>query len=409
MANGNVLLPMSGVKVIDLTWHLAGPFATRLLADYGADVIKIERPKIGDPARNMPPFFQNDPGIERSGLFMFLNTNKKSVTLNLKKPKGIDILIELIRDADILIENFSPRVMDSLGLGYEFLKTINPKLVMTSISNFGSEGPYKDWKATELTTYAMGGAMINTGHPEKPPLYIGAHIPGFHVGTVASAATAISLLGADVNGKGDHIDIGAFPVWMGAIDRRQSYLMSHQYTGDISSRPWPASALGTGIWQCTDGFFMTAVGAGLFPRMARMIGAEYLLEQDGWHDAAARSNPDRIDESIALIVPWMLERSKAEARDAAQKYGVYGGPVNNFEDLIEDPHFKERNFFSKLSHPETGEVNYPSFSFNLHLEDTDMPERTHAPLLGQHTSEILEEYLGIKEQELTNLYQQEVI
>ena len=403
MLNGTNILPMSGLKVLDLTWHLAGPYGTRLLADYGAEVIKIERPIEGDPVRAMEPFFQDKKGLERSLLYQYLNTNKRSITLNLKSEEGKRIFLELIEKVDVVVENFSPDVMERLGLGYSALAEKNPGLVMTSISNFGSTGPYRNWKASELTTYAMGGAMINTGHPENPPLYIGGHIPSFHVGTVAAAATAISILGAERSGEGDHIDLGAFQIWMGAIDRRQSYLMSHQYTGDVSTRPWPASALGTGIWQCIDGYFMTAVGVGLFPRMAHMIGASDLLTDDKWSTAAARSNPERLDESIALIVPWMLERTKAEARDAAQEHGVYGGPINNFEDLLNDPHFQHREFFEEVKHPKMGSITYPSAPFKLHLDNSEGNQKIAAPLLGEHTDTVLNDFLGTSSSELENL------
>jgi crotonobetainyl-CoA:carnitine CoA-transferase CaiB-like acyl-CoA transferase len=394
---------MSGVKVLDLTWHLAGPYATRLLADYGAEIIKIERPLQGDPSRAMEPFIQDQEGIETSILYHYLNTNKRSITLNLKSEEGKKIFLEIVKQVDVVIENFSPDVMHRLELDYSVLSSLNPGLVMTSISNFGTSGPYKNWQASELTTYAMGGAMINTGHPENPPLYIGGHIPSFHVGTVAAAATAISLLGAEKSGIGDHIDLGAFQIWMGAIDRRQSYLMSHQYTGDISSRPWPASAIGTGIWQCIDGYFMTSVGAGLFPRMANMIGASNLLSDDKWATPAARSNPERLDESIALIVPWMLERTKAEARDAAQEHGVYGGPVNDFEDLLHDPHFKHRDFFEEVEHPSVGAITYPGAPFKLHLDNTTDNARVVAPLLGEHTEIVLTDFLGKNSTEIQTL------
>lgn len=409
MTTTETFMPLTGVRVLDLTWHVAGPFGTRLLADYGADVIKIEMPGTGDPARDLPPFYKDEPGLENSGLFLFLNTSKRSVTLDLKSPRGKELLLELVKKADVLVESFNPRVMPSLGLDYETLSAANPKLVMASISNFGQTGPYRDWKATDLTTYAMGGAMINTGHPEKEPLTLGGHIPSFQVGTVSAAATSIALIGADATGEGDHLDLGAFPIWMGAIDRRQSYLMSHQYTNDISTRPWPASALGTGIWQCTDGFFMTSVGPGLFPRMARMLGAEHLLQDSNWATPAARSHPDRLDESIALIIPWMLERTKAEARNAAQEYGVYGGPVNSFADLVNDEHFRHRGFFTEIDHPTTGPITYPGYSVKLHFDEGEMPPRRRAPLLGEHTDEVLRDDLGLDAQQIAELHTQGVV
>ena len=403
-------MPLNGVRVLDLAWHIAGPFATRRLADYGADVIKIERPEIGDPARDMPPFYHDEPGLERSGLFMYANLGKRSMTLNLKSERGREILLSLAKDADVLVESFRPRVMPSLGLDYEALRAVNPRLIVTSISNFGQTGPYRDWEATELTTYAMGGAMINSGHPEREPLQSGGHVASFHVGAIAATATAIHLVGASATGEGDHLDIGAFPVWMGTIDRRQSYLMGYQYAGVISTRPWPQGAIGTGMWQCQDGFFMTTAGAPMFARMAQMIGMGHLLSEPEWSTPAARSHPDRLDESIAVIVPWMLERTKKEIRELCQQYGVLGGPVNSFDDLFHDEHFQARGFFQEIDHPVTGPLAYLGYHFKAHLDgDAPMPARGRAPLLGEHTDQILQEELSLNAEDIAELRAQGVI
>ncbi len=407
---GAVAMPLDDVRVIDLTWHVAGPFATRRLADYGADVIKIERPGAGDPARDMPPFYRDVPGPERSGLFLYANLGKRSMTLNLKSERGRQIVRDLVRDADVVVESFRPRVLPSLGLDYDALRAVNPRLVMTSVSSFGQTGPYRDWEATDLTTYAMGGPMINSGHPEREPLQSGAHVASFHVGAVAAAATAMHLLGVAADGEGDHIDIGAFPVWMGAIDRRQSYLMSYQYGGIVSTRPYPQSAIGSGVWQCQDGYFMTTAGPAMFPRMMQMVGMGELLSQPEWATPLARSHPDRLDESMAVIVPWMLERTKKEVRDACQEYGVLGGPINSFADLYHDAHFQERNFFQQIDHPTTGPLAYPGYHIKLHLGDGEsMPERRRAPLLGEHTDEILRERLNLGADEISDLRAQGVV
>jgi len=162
--------PLSGVKVLDLSWYISGPYCTKLLADYGADVLKVEMPGEGDPARKLGPFFKDDPHPEKSGLFLYLNTNKKGITLNLKSSWGNDVIKELVKDVDILVESFSPDVMERLGLSYEDLEKINPRLLFTSISNFGQFGPYRDYKASELIIYGMGGAMNESGLPDREPL-----------------------------------------------------------------------------------------------------------------------------------------------------------------------------------------------------------------------------------------------
>ena len=160
------MLPLDGVRVLDLSRYTAGPFCTRILADYGADIIKVEDPNGGDPARYIGPFFHDEPDPEKSGLFLFLNTSKRSVTIDFKTERGKDLIKALVRSSDILIEGFPPGTMHSLGLGYETLAAVNPKLVMTSITNFGQTGPYRDWQVTDLTLYAMAGNMWGSGDPE---------------------------------------------------------------------------------------------------------------------------------------------------------------------------------------------------------------------------------------------------
>ena len=198
---------LSDVKVLDLTWHIAGPYCTKLLADYGAEVIKVEKPEEGDPTRRMAPFFKDDPHPEKSGLFLHLNTNKKGITLDLKSATGKKIIKELVSKVDILVESFSPRVMPSLGLDYQTLEQINPKLVMVSISNFGQSGPYRDFKASEIVEYAMGGEMYSTGIADREPLKLGGNVTQYQAGTVAAVATVGALYAAEFQGTGQHVDV----------------------------------------------------------------------------------------------------------------------------------------------------------------------------------------------------------
>lgn len=195
-------MALSDIKVLDLTWYIAGPYCTKLLADYGAEVIKIEKPGCGDPARRMPPFFKDDPDPEKSGLFLHLNTNKRSITLNLKTEAGKDIFKKLVKKADIVVENFSPRVMSSLGLSYAELEKINPMIVMTSISNFGQAGPYRDFKASELVLSAMGSAMRSCGQPDREPLKLYGNVLQYQSGAVSAVATMGTLFGARTMGEG---------------------------------------------------------------------------------------------------------------------------------------------------------------------------------------------------------------
>ncbi|RLC69697.1 MAG: hypothetical protein DRI26_08580 [Chloroflexi bacterium] len=231
---------LSDVKVLDLTWYIAGPYCTKLLADYGADVIKVERPGEGDPARKMGPFFQDDPHPEKSGLFLHLNTNKKSITLNLKSDWGRRIIKELVKGVDILVESFRPGVMARLRLDYETLEKINPKLVMTSISNFGQTGPYRDFKASEIIIYGMGGAMNQTGLTEREPLKKGLNVIQYQGGTMAAIATMMALLLAD-EGIGQHVDVSSWgpnwaPLTAGCLSSWPTSITRRQPLGPIPGR-----------------------------------------------------------------------------------------------------------------------------------------------------------------------------
>src|SRR5919204_5999688 len=216
---------LADVRVLDLTHHIAGPYCTKLLADFGADVIKIERPDGGTPARRYGPFPQDEPHPEKSALFLHLNTNKRGITLNLKSTAGRDLFKALVREVDILVENFSPRVMPSLGLAYETVEQLNPGLVMTSISNFGQTGPYRDYKAQDLVIYAMGGPMQQTGVPEREPLKMAGNLMQYQGGAIAATATMVGLYAAQLQGIGEHVDVGLFETHAGTVDRRSTFLM----------------------------------------------------------------------------------------------------------------------------------------------------------------------------------------
>src|SRR5699024_1804110 len=200
---------LSQLKVIDLSWNIAGPYCTKLLADSGAEVIKVEQPKIGDPSRQEGPFPNDEKNLEASGLFMYLNNNKKSITVDIKSELGQKVIKELVKDADILVENFDPRVMPSLGLSYKILKEINPKLIMTSISNFGQTGEYVDHLATDLVAQAMSGWVTSIGEVGREPVRAGGNLNllEYIAGTFAGMNTLASVLGRRKSGKGKHIDV----------------------------------------------------------------------------------------------------------------------------------------------------------------------------------------------------------
>jgi crotonobetainyl-CoA:carnitine CoA-transferase CaiB-like acyl-CoA transferase len=399
---------LSDVKVLDLTWYISGPYCTKLLADYGADVIKVEKPGEGDPARRMGPFFQDDPHPEKSGLFLYLNNNKKGITLNLKSEWGRRVIKELVRDVDILVESFRPGVMERQGLDYEVLEEVNPKLVVTSISNFGQTGPYRDYKASEIIMYGMGGAMNSTGLPEREPLKKGAGTPVlFSAGNMAALATMIALYAAKTQGIGQQVDISLFEAQLGSIDRRISQLIAYQYNNEITPRTDPRATrlFPVGIHPAKDGNWDIAAVGSQWPAVSKMMNMPELLEK--WPTIMAQMQPGAKEEFDAIFIPWCFEHTKKELVELGQKAGALCGPLATTEELLQDPHFRERGSWAEVDHPMMGKVTCPGAPFKA--EEMPWMIRCPAPLLGQHNEEVYCDKLGYAKQDLVTLRQAGVI
>jgi len=397
---------LSDVKVLDLTWHIAGPYCTKLLADFGADVIKVERPAEGDPSRRMGPFPGDDPHPEKSGLFLHLNTNKRGITLNLKSAKGRNILKELVRNADILVENFRPGVMACLGLDYETLAAINPGLVMTSISNFGQTGPYRDFKATDIVEYALGGPMFSTGIPEREPLKLYNNVVAYQAGVLAADATMIALYGRDIRGTGEQIDFSIMEAMAGHIDRTPTMRIMYQYTGDINTRLPVTQAFAGGVLPCKDGYVTLLGGSIFFPKMVKMLGMPELLQNPRFTSLVEQAKPEVAEEFFSILLPWLLERTKLEVWEAAQAVQMLSSPHYTPEDLVNDPHYNARGFWVDIDHPVAGRFKFPGAPFIM--SETAWQIKTPAPTLGQHNAEILNK-LGYTGEDLVELKQQGAI
>ncbi|MDO8672531.1 MAG: CoA transferase, partial [Dehalococcoidia bacterium] len=285
---------LTGVKVIDLTHMIAGPYCTRMLADYGADVIKVEKPGLGDGGRRLGPFLANEPHPDKSGTFAYLNANKRGVTLNLKSETGRAILLRLIEDAGILVESFAPRVMSGLGLSYDRLKEINPGLLMVSISNFGQTGPYRDFKASELVHNAMGGETYSRGLSIREPLKLGGNAVQCQAGTIAAAATSIALWDAEESGVGDHLDISIFETQISTIDTRGPSLVGYQFTKRVAQRKVPGASRGypSGVYMCSNGYFQIAGEIQFWGRLMKMLDYPEELSDPAMGTAAGQADED---------------------------------------------------------------------------------------------------------------------
>jgi len=398
---------LSDVRVLDLTWYIAGPYCTKLLADYGADVIKIEKPGEGDPARQMGPFLQDDPHLEKSGLFLYLNTNKRGITLNLKSRTGKKFFMELVEDADILVESFSPGTMERLGLSFEELEKINPKLVMTSISNFGQTGPYRDFKSSDLITFAMGGAMNSTGIPDRSPVGVTQNVKMYEGGWLAAVATAGACYGAKNTGFGDHIDVSLMEAQLGSTDRRDTQLLIYAYSGfttprqDNSTSRWAVSS--SGYLRCKDGWVLLICPPVMWPKLCSGLGMPELENDPRFQNLLDLTYASDID---GIVSEWLSTRTRQQATDEMQASGVAVTPVNTPEEVVKDRHLNARGFWVEIDHPVTGKVTYPGAPMDM--SEAGFQVRMPAPLLGQHNVEVYRE-LGYSSEELIRLRAESVI
>ena len=400
---------LEGVRVVDLTHHIAGPYSTKLLADYGADVVKVERPEGGDATRRLGPFFHDVPNIEGSGLFLHLNTNKKSLTLNLHAEAGRKIVRELIKDADILVESFRPGFLPSLGLGYEELEKINPRLVMTSISNFGQTGPYRDYKMSEITMYALGGTMYSTGDQDREPVKLALTAEQFFAGMIAATATLGACLGAMAHGAGQHIDLSLMEIMAGNQDRAVQSHTNYQYTGAVGVRAGGGASrniLPSGVYPCADGYVQLFALQPVWDRVCLMIDRPDLIN-DPYFTAPENftGNPITKAEFDAILLEWLLERPKQEIMEKAQSVGYFCGAINSIDEVFEDKHLQAREYFVEVDHPYTGPLRYPGAQFKM-SETPMQPGR--APLLGEHTTQVLKG-LGYTVEDIVRLREQGAI
>ena len=400
MMNSENRQPLSDLRIIDLTHGIAGPYSTKLLADFGAEVIKVEKPGNGDYSRLLGPYPEDIQDIEKSGIFLYLNTNKKSVTLDLGSSKGIEIFKKLVANADIVIESFKPGVADKLGIGYESLKSINPELVMTSISNFGQDGPYRDYEASELIMYAMGGSMSRTGLDHKYPIKLGGSHVLYQAGNNAAMASLLAWYGKKyMNIGGQHLDVSIFETQMGSINMRTIGLISYQYNG-LRTRRMGAYIAGypMGVYPCKDGFISVAGGGQRFARVANSIDRPELVEDPRYGTATGAQDIAYKDEFEKNIwIPWLMERTRDEVVARCQQSDLLCTHYNSVDQVVDDcTQLLYREYFVDVEHPKAGSFKYPgSPVFN---NNGWWKIGSPAPLLGQHNKEIIGDLLGYSDE-----------
>ena len=373
--------PLDGVRVLELSGGVAGPYAGRLLAEFGADVVKIE-PPAGDRSRTFGPFPNDQPHRERSGLFLHLNRNKRSVVLD--AANDAESILRLAADADILIEDFPPGSPAAWRWGWDALAAVNPRLAMVSVTPFGQTGPYRNYRGSELTLQAIGGPLVANGHADREPLKLGGHYAHYHAGIAAALAALMALHRAERTGQGDWIDLAVYECQAGCRDRRAIQLTVAAYTGLCGGRlARVRRSFAVGARQCADGY-VDIMGAGVarLPRLLTMIGETQAAAEI---DPLA-IEPARRDALEAAYQRWLASRPKREVVHLAQRHGLLAGAFNTVAELLRDPHYRERGAWDDIDHPQAGRLTYPGRPFTFSSAQRAKPAR--APLLDEHGDDI---------------------
>ena len=393
---------LSGFCVLDLGSGISAPWCTKILADYGAEVIKVETPGSGDSARRMGPFAGDDPDPEKSLTFLYLNTNKKSVTLDPSSISGRKLFHRLVADADVLVENHPPTKAKELGLDYESLAKVNPGLVVTSISPFGQTGPYHDYQATDIVTYALSGLMYHSGDSDQPPLRNVLDQSFYVAGANGAAATQIALFARLSSGEGQHVDVSAAEC-LGA--HLVQPLPFYNYMGAIKGRRPVRGAGFEELMPARDGYVAPSVqGSRPWEVIANLIGLEELQDERFATGAGRIAHGEELKE---LLTRGLAQWDRMPLFLASGEARLVFGMAQDAGDLVECPHLEAREFFVDVDHPVVGPAKHPGLAVRLPGET--LTSTQPAPLLGQHNTEIFVQELGYSREELVSLRQLGVI
>ena len=397
---------LNRIRVVDLTHYIAGPYCTKLLADYGAEVVKIEKPGDGEEGRRLAPFFADQPGPERSGLFFFLNTNKQDVTLDLKSARGREIALKLISLADVLVENFRPGVLERLGFTAQVLAQTNPRLVHTSISNFGSSGPYRDYTLTDGVAYALGGWTYPMGELDRPPVQPGGAFGQYVAGLYAAIGTLQAIRNRDELNTLQHLEVS---IQEALVATTLYDFVAFSYSGFVRRRSGRQFHLGFPnlvTLPCKDGY--VGIHAGLphqIHALLEMVGRSDLANDARFQTVATLgANAQELHDAL---LPWLHEHTKQDVYHTAQARGIPACPIPSPKEVVEWAHLKERGHFLDIEHPEGGTVRIPGPPFREYGKP--LWPLARAPVLGEHTEAVLGKKLGYTPADVQQLRDEEIV
>lgn len=393
--------PLEGIKILDFTRVLAGPFASMILGDLGAEVIKVE-PLAGDESRSWPPILEKG----ESGYFMILNRNKKSITLNLKDQRAKEIVYKLAPKVDVIIENFTPGVVERLGIDYKTLSQDHPGLIYCSISGFGQYGPYRDKKAYDPIIQGMTGLMSITGERGRSPVKVGIPITDLVAAIYAVTAIQAAYIHKSKNGKGQYIDIALYDSMLSLLT-----IMSMEYfTAGKAPERWgldhihrvPARAFEAGDGQYIQ---VAATNEVMYPKFCKLLGVEELIN-DPRFDTNAKRVENR-DEIMPIFENKMRKKTRDEWLRIFEKANLPCGPILALNEVFSDINVKEREMLFTLEHPVEGEVKQLGFPYKLF--DTPAKVKLRPPSLGEHNEEVLKGWLNYSNQDIARFKAEKVI
>ncbi|MDD2247621.1 CoA transferase [Aminobacterium sp. MB27-C1] len=392
---------LTNLKVLDLTRVLAGPFCTMILADMGADVIKIERADSGDDTRSMGPFLNGE-----SAYYMNLNRNKRGMTLNLKDPQGKELFLEMVKKADIVTENFRPGTMENLGIGYETLKEINPRIIYAAISGFGHTGPYKMRPGYDIIAQAMSGLMSTTGWPGGEPTRTGTAMGDVLAGLSCAIGILAAVNARNLTGVGQKVDIALVDSAVASLEIiNMIYLIEGRIPQRIGNRY--ESTYPYDSFKASDGSLVIgAANNKLWKNLCSVMERPELAEAPEYLEVKDRVA--RNEELKVIVEEWTTKHTVQEAFDLINDAGIPCAPIMSIDQIVKDPHIAgDREMFVKTSHPIAGELTITGS--HIKLSDTPPTIRTHSPLLGEHNVEILKELLDMDEEEVKELERRKIL
>jgi len=394
-------LPLSGIRVLDLSRILAGPYCTMVLGDQGAEVIKVERPHSGDDTRTWgPPFAGGE-----SAYYLCCNRNKKSVVIDLKNPRGVGLVREIAKVSDVLVENFTPGLMESFGLGYETLQELNPRLVHCAITAYGQDGPYRDRPGYDMVLSAVGGLMWITGPRDGEPCKVGVAITDVLTGVYAAGAITAALLWRERSGRGQYIDCSLLDAQVSALANIAS---NYLVVGQEAQRWGTAheSIIPYQVFRTKDRPIAIAVAnQKLWVNFCRLIGKEEWIE-----DPRFESNPKRVenrDVLLPLVAEVMARKTCDEWMELLVEKAIPCGPVNSMQSLFADPQVLHRGMLAEVPHPTIGALRLAGIP--IKYSATPASIRRPPPLLGEHTEEVLTDVLGYSSEKIATLARQGAI